>query len=190
MRGTRRWSAAASGVENVFKDEVTQEELVKRDTPPGASYRWCGGLFGAEYIHGSVAYVALLLVCAIPRVTLLESLAVNQELILQAATAVPLPLCLVELIVFAAPVFLLLLVVFLGPVNAVIAMLLLLVGLEPILAFAATLTLLLLELPLSVVLLLRLHGCEVNERRRRQVVVWILVMLIPSLSAFSLACHQ
>ena len=48
VRGTRRWSAAASGVENVFKDEVTQEELVKRDTPPGASYRSCGGLVGAE----------------------------------------------------------------------------------------------------------------------------------------------
>ena len=35
-------------VENVFKDEVTQEELVKRDTPPGASCRSCGGLVGAE----------------------------------------------------------------------------------------------------------------------------------------------
>ena len=48
MRGTRRWSAATSGVQNVFKDEVTQEELVKRDTPPGASCRLCGGLVGAE----------------------------------------------------------------------------------------------------------------------------------------------
>ena len=48
VRGTRRWSAAASGVENVFKDEVTQEELVKRDTPPGASCRSCCGLVGAE----------------------------------------------------------------------------------------------------------------------------------------------
>ena len=48
MRGTRRWSAAASYGENVFKDEVTQEELVKRDTPPGASCRACGGLVGAE----------------------------------------------------------------------------------------------------------------------------------------------
>ena len=48
VSGTRRWSPAASGVENVFKDEVTQEELVKRDTPPGASCRSCGGLFGAE----------------------------------------------------------------------------------------------------------------------------------------------
>ena len=48
VRGTRRWSAAASGVENVFKDEVTQEELVKRGTPPGASCRSCGGLVGAE----------------------------------------------------------------------------------------------------------------------------------------------
>ena len=102
-----------------------------------------------------------------------------------AATAVPLLLCLVELIAFAASVFLLLLVVFLGPVDAAIAMLLLLVGLELILAFAATLTLLLLELPLYVVPLLRLHGCEVNVRRTRQVVVWILVMLI----SFS-ACFQ
>ena len=48
VRGTRRWSAAASGVENVFKDEVTQEELVKRGTPPGASCRSFGGLVGAE----------------------------------------------------------------------------------------------------------------------------------------------
>ena len=39
---------AASGVQNVFKDEVTQEELVKRDTPCGASCRLCGGLVGAE----------------------------------------------------------------------------------------------------------------------------------------------
>ena len=48
VRGTRRWSAAASGVQHVFKDEVTLEELVKRDTPPGASCRSCGGLVGAE----------------------------------------------------------------------------------------------------------------------------------------------
>ena len=48
MRGTRRWSAAASDGENVFKDEVTQEELVKRDTPPGASCRACGDLVGVE----------------------------------------------------------------------------------------------------------------------------------------------
>ena len=48
VRGTRRWSAAASGVENILVDEVTKEELVKRDTPPGASCRWCSGLVGAE----------------------------------------------------------------------------------------------------------------------------------------------
>ena len=48
VRGTRRWSGAASGIENGLKDEVTQEELVKRDTLPGASCRWCRGLVGAE----------------------------------------------------------------------------------------------------------------------------------------------
>ena len=47
MRGTRRWSAGASDGENVFKDEVTQEELVKRDSP-GAACRACGGLVGAK----------------------------------------------------------------------------------------------------------------------------------------------
>ena len=63
------------------------------------------------YSHDSVAFVVSLLVCALSRVTLPEFLAVNQELILLAATVVPLLLCPVELIVFAATVLLLLLVV-------------------------------------------------------------------------------
>ena len=51
VRGKRRWSS--SGVETVLKGEVTQEELVKRDTPPGASCRdcfQCGGVFGADVL--------------------------------------------------------------------------------------------------------------------------------------------
>ena len=116
-------------------------------------------------------------ICALSRVTLPEFLAVNQELILLAATMMPLLLCLMELIVFAAPVHFLLLVGFLELDDAT-AMLLLLVGLELISAFAAILTLLLLELPLSVV--------PLNVRRRRQVVSWIRIFL----RSFSHACHQ
>ena len=101
----------------------------------------------------------------------------SPELILLAATVVPLLLCPVELIVFAATVLLLLLVVFLELVDfAATAMPLLLVGLELISAFAATMTLVLLELLLSVVPLVRLLGCEVNVRWRRQVVVWLCVL--------------
>ena len=140
-------------------------------------------LLERRYNHDSVAFVALL-DCALARVTLPESLAVNQELILLAANVMPL-LLVMELIVFAAPVLFLLLVGFLELDDAT-AMLLLLVGLELISAFAATLTLLLLELPLSVVPLLLLHGCEVNVRRRRQVVSWIRIFL----RSFSHACHQ
>ena len=43
VRGTLRWSAAASGVENILKDEVTQEELVERDTPMVRRSCWSGG---------------------------------------------------------------------------------------------------------------------------------------------------
>ena len=69
-------------------------------------------LLERRYIHDSVAFVALL-DCALSRVTLLESLAVNQELILLAATVMPLLLAM-KLIVFAAPVVFLLLVGFSG----------------------------------------------------------------------------
>ena len=81
-------------MENVLKDEVTQEDLVKRLEPhaDGAAV-----LLEWRYIHDNVAYAALLLGCALSRVTL------NQ---------VPLLLCPVELIVFAAPVLFLLLVIF------------------------------------------------------------------------------
>ena len=67
---------------------------------------------------------------------------------------------------------------------------LLLVGQELMFAYAATMTLVLWELPLFVVRLLLLLGCLVDVRWRRQGVVWISVMSIPSLRAFSLACHQ
>ena len=134
-------------------------------------------LLECRYSHDSVAFVVSLLVCALSRVTLSEFLAVNQELILLAATVVLLLLCPVELIVFAVTVLLLFLVVFLELVDfAATAMLHLLVGLELISAFAATMTL---------VLFLRLLGYEVNVRWRRQVVVWIWLSLI-SLRAFSL----
>ena len=40
IHNKRHWSSAASGVEDCFEGgEITQEELVKRDTPPGASCR-------------------------------------------------------------------------------------------------------------------------------------------------------
>ena len=60
MRGTRRWSAAASDVENVFKDEVTQEELVKRTRLLKPHADLAVVLLERRHIHDSVAFVALL----------------------------------------------------------------------------------------------------------------------------------
>ena len=65
VRGERRWSTAVSGLETDLKREVTQEELGKRDTPPGASCRacfQCGGLVGPD-----VPLPRQRRVCAAPR---------------------------------------------------------------------------------------------------------------------------
>ena len=121
----------------------------------------------------SVAFVVSLLVCALSRASLSEFLAVIQELILLAATVKLLLLCSQS---FLPTVLLLLLVVFLELVDFDTTAMPL--GLELISAFVANMTLLLLELPLSVVPLLLLPDCEVNVRWRRQVVVWIWLSLI------------
>ena len=50
-RCRRRWPSAAAGKESELEREVTQEELVERDTPPGALRRaclQCGGLVGPD----------------------------------------------------------------------------------------------------------------------------------------------
>ena len=50
-RGRRRWSSSAAGKESVLGREVTQEELVKRDTPLGSLRRacfQCCGLVGPD----------------------------------------------------------------------------------------------------------------------------------------------
>ena len=177
MRGKRGSSTAVSGLETVLKREVTQEELVKRDASwsaslePRAEHAFSAVVLLVRMYHyrDSVAFAQLLgvprpLVWMVPLLAralfwvILEKvfLAVGQELIMLAATAMPL----------------------------------LLVDQELMFANAAAMTLVLRELPLFVVPLLLLLGCVVVVRWRRQEVVWISVMLIPSLRAFSLACHQ
>ena len=65
LRGKRRWPTAAAGLETDLKREFTQEEQVKRVTPPGASRRAsfkCGGLVGPD-----VPLLRQRRVCSAPR---------------------------------------------------------------------------------------------------------------------------